>query len=76
MDSNGHDLHPEKRICGSPKTKKVSIGRNVFIGNNVTILKGVAIGDKTVIANGSIVTKSMPPDVIAGGQPCKILKEI
>jgi maltose O-acetyltransferase len=48
----------------------------VFIGSNVTVLKGVVIGENSVIANGSVVTKSIPANVIAGGNPCKFLKNI
>jgi len=75
-DSDFHDLHPEKRIGGTPKTSKVHIGENVFIGSNVKILKGVSIGDNTVIANSSVVTKSIPSNVIAGGYPCSVIKNL
>ncbi|WP_228710644.1 acyltransferase [Aliarcobacter thereius] len=75
-DSDFHDLHPEKRIGGTPKTAKVNIGKNVFIGSNVKILKGVTIGDNSVIANSSVVIKSIPSNVIAGGYPAKVIKEI
>ena len=53
-DSNFHDLHPDKRMGGVAKTAKVTIGKNVFIGSNVKILKGVSIGDNSVIANGTV----------------------
>ena len=75
-DSDFHDLHPDRRIGGVPKTGKVVIGKNVFIGSNVKILKGVTIGDNSVIANSSVVTKSIPANVIAGGYPAKVIKEI
>ena len=75
-DSDFHDLHPDKRMGGIPKTAKVIIGKNVFIGSNVKILKGVTIGDNSVIANSSVVTKSIPANVIAGGYPCKVIKEL
>lgn len=75
-DSDFHDLHPDKRTTGIPKTAKVIIGKNVFIGSNVKILKGVTIGDNSIIANGSIVTKSIPTNVIAGGYPAKVIKKI
>ena len=75
-DSDFHDLHPGRRRGGIPKTAKVTIGRNVFIGSNVKILKGVSIGDNSVIANSSVVTKSIPENVIAGGYPCKVIKQI
>jgi maltose O-acetyltransferase len=63
-DSDFHDLHPERRMGGSPKTAKVTIEENVFIGSNVKILKGVTIGKNSVIANSSVVTKSIPANVI------------
>ncbi|POY34903.1 acetyltransferase [Solitalea longa] len=75
-DSDFHDLAPDKRMGGLPKTAAVVIGYNVFIGSNVTVLKGVTIGDNTVIANGSLVVKSIPANVIAGGNPCKVIKEL
>ena len=75
-DSDFHDLDSKKRRSGIPKTEKVFIGKNVFIGSNVKILKGVFIGDNSVIANSSIVTKSIPENVIAGGYPCKVLKNL
>jgi len=73
IDSNFHDLDPKKRMGGNIKKGKVSIGRNVFIGSNVKVLKGVCIGDNSVVANGSIVTKSIPHDVIAAGIPAKVI---
>ena len=76
MYSDFHDLDPEKRTTGIPKTAKVIIGKNVFIGNNVSILKGVTIGDNSVIGTGTVVTKSIPANTIAGGNPAKFLKYI
>jgi acetyltransferase-like isoleucine patch superfamily enzyme len=75
-DSDFHDLHPEKRLTGNPQIASVTIKRNVFIGSNVTILKGVEIGENSIIASGSIVTKSIRANVIAGGNPCKVIREI
>ena len=76
MDSDFHDLNPVNRMSGNHKTFDVLIDKNVFIGNNVTILKGVEIGENSVIANGSVVTKSFPKNVIIGGVPAKIISEI
>jgi len=76
MDSDFHDLHPERRMTGIPKTAKVIIGKNVFIDNNVSILKGVTIGDNSVIANGAIVTKSVPGNTIVGGNPASIIRNL
>ncbi|WP_183560812.1 DapH/DapD/GlmU-related protein [Mucilaginibacter sp. SP1R1] len=76
FDSDFHAIDPSKRLNGVPKTALVKIDDNVFIGANVTILKGVNIGENSVIASNSLVSKSIPPNVIAGGNPCKVLKEI
>ena len=54
----------------------VTIGRNVWLGVNVTVLKGVTIGENTVVAAGSIVTDSLPANVVAGGVPAKVLRQI
>ena len=56
---NFHSLDPEKRRTSTGESKAVLVGKNVFIGNNVTILKGVTIGDNAVIAAGSVVTKNV-----------------
>jgi acetyltransferase-like isoleucine patch superfamily enzyme len=53
----------------------VHIGNKVWIGANVTILKGVSIGDGSVIAAGSVVTRSIPANCLAGGIPAKVIKE-
>jgi maltose O-acetyltransferase len=75
-DSDFHDLHPEKRMSGKHKCKPVSIGKNVFIGSRVTILKGVKIGDNAVIATGSVVNIDVPDNTIAGGVPARIISSI
>lgn len=75
-DSDFHDLSPDKRSTGVPKTGKISIGENVFIGSNVKILKGVSIGSGSVIGNGSVITKSIPENVMAAGNPAKVIKKI
>ena len=76
LDNDGHDLAIEKRFSGTPKFAEITIKKNAFIGDNVTILKGVAIGENSVIGNGSVVTKSIPANVVAVGNPAKIIKEI
>ncbi len=76
-DSNFHGLEPDRRRVSSPEeASDVTIEDNVFIGSNVTILKGVTIGRDSVVANGSVVTKSIPPGVVAGGNPAKVLKQL
>ena len=75
-DSDFHELHPGKRFTGVPETAGVSIGENVFIGSGVTILKGVQIGNNSVIGSGSVVVNSIPENVIAGGNPCRVIKSL
>ena len=72
----GHPVHPESRNSGYEYGIPVSIGNNVWIGGNVVILPGVSIGDNVVIGAGSVVTKSIPDNVIAAGNPCRIIREI
>ena len=76
IDSDFHCLKPDQRWGGKAETKKVCIGENVLIGNNVTILKGVKIGDNTVIGNNSVVTKSISKNMLACGNPCKVIREL
>ena len=58
------------------KTKPVIIGSNVWIGGGVVILPGVEIGDNTVIGAGSVVAKSIPANVVAYGNPCRVARKI
>lgn len=58
----------------SGETKPVIIEDNVWLGEGVKVLKGVTIGKNSVIGAGSVVTKNIPPDVIAAGNPCKVIK--
>jgi acetyltransferase-like isoleucine patch superfamily enzyme len=55
---------------------RLTIGNHVNIGGNCTILKGVTIGARSIIGAGSVVTKSIPADCIAAGNPCKIIREM
>jgi len=75
------DFHPIKSLDRrydkeNITTKKVLIKDNVFIGCNSIILKGVTIGKNSVIAAGSVVSNSIPDNVIAGGNPAKVIKEL
>lgn len=56
--------------------KPITIGNNVWVGGNVVFNPGVTVGDNAVIGSGSIVTKDIPSNVIAVGNPCKVLREI
>lgn len=72
----GHPIHPETRNSGYEYGIDVTIGNNVWIGGNVCILPGVTIGDNTVIGAGSVVTSDIPANVIAVGNPCRVLRSI
>ena len=76
IDNDGHHLDINKRTNTIPVAKPITIENNVFIGNQVTVLKGVTIGENSVIGSGSIVTKSIPKNVIAAGNPAKIIRNL
>ncbi|SMG51789.1 DapH/DapD/GlmU-related protein [Dethiosulfovibrio salsuginis] len=76
-DCDGHGLEPAKRRLCRGLSSPVVIGKNVWFGNNVTVLKGTIIGDNCVVGAGSILTgKHFPPNVIIAGNPAKIIKEL
>lgn len=70
-----HPTDARRREKGYEWALPVKIGNKVWIGGGVTILPGVTIGDNTVIAAGSVVTKDIPANVVAAGNPCKVIKE-
>ena len=70
----GHPLRPDMRPY--MYTAPVTIGKNCWIGENVTICPGVTIGDNSVIGAGAVVTKDIPAGVIAFGNPCRVYREI
>lgn len=72
----GHPVHPELRAAEYEFAHPVRIGNNVWIGGGSIINPGVSIGDNSIIGSGSVVTKDIPANVIAVGNPCKILREI
>ena len=72
----GHPIHPDSRNSGYEYGIDVTIGDNVWIGGNAVIMPGVTIGDNVVIGAGSVVTKDLPDNVIAAGNPCRIIREI
>lgn len=71
----GHAIHPDERAVYDT-SKPIHIGEKVWIGANATILAGVNIGDNSIIGAGSVVTKDIPANVIAAGNPCRVLREI
>ena len=76
LDSDFHDLHPERRRGGQPQMGAVELGENVFVGDGAKILKGVthrrSLGDRA----GSVVTKSIPAGVIAAGNPARVIGDV
>lgn len=69
-----HGLAPEERPFTRPAP--ITLGRNVWVGSNATILQGVTIGDNSVIAAGAVVTRDVPANVVAGGVPAKVIRSI
>ena len=71
-----HPLDPLLREKGLQYNKPVRIGRNCWIGAGAIILPGVTIGDNTVVGAGSVVTRDLPSNVVAVGNPCRVIKTI
>ncbi len=72
----GHPILPELREKGYQYNAPVHIGRNCWIGAGVLIMPGITIGDNVVVGAGSVVTKNLPDNVIAVGNPCRVLREV
>ncbi|MBQ3523179.1 MAG: sugar O-acetyltransferase [Clostridia bacterium] len=72
----GHPILPELRPLAYQYNMPVHIGKNCWLGAGVLVLPGVTIGDNTVIGAGSVVTKDIPANVVAVGNPCRVLREI
>lgn len=74
--TTGHPVHIDLRGHGEMYSFPVSIGDGAWIGAGVIILPGVTIGENSVIGAGSVVTRDIPANVVAVGNPCKVLREI
>lgn len=72
----GHPIHPDSRNSGYEYGISITIGNNVWLGGNVVVNPGVHIGNNVVIGSGSVVTKDIPDNVIAAGNPCRVIREI
>ena len=72
----GHPLHPDSRNSGYEYGIDVTIGDNVWIGGSACVLPGVTIGNNVVIGAGSVVTRDIPDNVLAAGNPCRVIREI
>ena len=71
-----HPILPELREKGLQYNLPIHIGRNCWLGAGVIVLPGVTIGDNTVVGAGSVVTRDLPPNVVAVGTPCRVLRPI
>lgn len=71
-----HPVLPELRMRGIQYNLPIHIGENVWIGAGAIILPGITIGNNTVVGAGSVVTKDIPADMVAVGNPCKVLRPI
>ena len=71
-----HPTNPETRLTGKELTSPVTIGDNVWLGGGVIVCPGVKIGNNVTIGAGSVVTKDIPDNVVAAGNPCRVIKEI
>lgn len=72
----GHPVEPKLRSRGMQFNVPVHIGKNVWVGAGAVILPGVTIGNNSVIGAGSVVTKDIPANCVAVGNPCRVLREI
>ena len=72
----GHALDAGQRTRGLEYAYPITVGNNVWIGAHVCVLPGVTIGDNTIIGAGSVVTKSIPANVLAVGNPCRVVRQI
>ncbi|CDT00587.1 putative enzyme [Sphingobacterium sp. PM2-P1-29] len=71
-----HAIHPEDRAKGWQCSKSITIADNVWLGGHVIVNPGIKIGENSIIGSGSVVTKDIPANVIAAGNPCKIIRNI
>ncbi len=72
----GHPIDAEVRSSGIEFGKEIRIGNNVWIGGSAVINPGVTIGNNVVIGSGSVVTKDIPDNVVAAGNPCRVIRPI
>ncbi|MDE6134064.1 MAG: sugar O-acetyltransferase [Muribaculaceae bacterium] len=72
----GHPIDPSERRLGLEFASPITVGDDVWIGAGVTVLPGVCIGDRCVIGAGSVVVNDIPPNSVAVGNPCRVIKTI
>jgi maltose O-acetyltransferase len=71
-----HPLNHKERASGLEYAKPIIIGEDVWVGGSAVICPGVTIGDRSVIGAGSVVTKNIPADVFAAGNPCRVIRSL
>ena len=76
LTTANHPIEPGLRARGLQYNKDIHIGENAWIGSGVTVVPGVRIGRNAVIGAGSVVTKNIPDNVVAVGNPCRVLREV
>lgn len=72
----GHPIHPRTRATGYEYGKPVTVGDDVWLGGGSILCPGVTVGSGSVIGAGSVVTRDIPPMVVAAGNPCRVIREI
>jgi acetyltransferase-like isoleucine patch superfamily enzyme len=73
--TSGHPIEPSQRRA-AVVAKPIAIGRNVWIAAGVTIIGGLTVGENSVVAAGSVVTKDVPPNTLVGGNPARVIRSI
>jgi len=76
ISTTGHPVHPEVRRDGSQFSAPVHLGDDVWVGAGAVILPGVTVGAGSVVAAGAVVTAHVPPMVVVGGVPARVLREV
>ncbi|MBN1125600.1 MAG: acyltransferase [Sedimentisphaerales bacterium] len=76
MDSDFHGIAPEQRRSGPIQTRPITIEKNVWLGSRVIVQKGVTIGENSIVTPNAVVTANIPPNVIAGGIPARVIRAL
>ena len=71
-----HPIEPDPRQAKWEAAEPIAIGDNAWLGGGVIVLPGVTIGENTVVGAGSIVTKDLPPNVVAAGNPARVIRSV
>ncbi len=71
-----HPVHPDERSTFLEKALPIKVGNQVWFGGGVKVMPGVTIGDRVVVAGGSVVTKDVPSDTIVGGNPARVIRQV